>query len=522
MTGTQLVQSQILAPLSIPAQQTFAQPKISVSYGAPSCQPKYLPKLHPNAWTPPKSGHSNVVPAPKMQAVNLSKTSVELKYTTLMQSDVDLIAKDSTLYRWNGVYFQEIPEQDALKNAIKWLSSNAPTQTTLQKAKSCLGLVMVAIGIQAKFGVAKSIIPLKNAYLEVLPTGAINRIAPDKSFLLTYALNASLPPGGSSIYTPAPVPVNSLFAKYLETSLPDIEVRDFLQELAGDTLLPTILYQKAGLLKGAGSNGKSVFIKLLSALHQKVAPMRLDNLTGFNLMPLLGASLVVVDEVPAQGINEQILKGLISGEAVTVDRKNEAPVSFTPTAKWIISTNNDQKLTDNSHGFWRRLVVIPFTQELSGKDIVPGLDQAIITNELMIFLDWCLAGLQRLTQRGKYPDEPKAVAVAKHEATIASDSVKAWNAFEEISTITEINQEKLGVYNKYRDWCRDEGRRAVEAGQFWKSLKSLHPKMVEQQRRNLNGRIRYVNLHFLNDSELPVTEVGNETVPFDCPYVPVK
>jgi putative DNA primase/helicase len=162
--------------------------------------------------------------------------------------------------------------------------------------------------------------------------------------------------------------------------------------------------------------------------------MRLDNLTGFNLMPLLGASLVVVDEVPAQGINEQILKGLISGEAVTVDRKNEAPVSFTPTAKWIISTNNDQKLTDNSHGFWRRLVVIPFTQELSGKDIVPGLDQAIITNELMIFLDWCLAGLQRLTQRGKYPDEPKAVAVAKHEATIASDSVKAWNAFEEIST----------------------------------------------------------------------------------------
>jgi len=207
---------------------------------------------------------------------------------------------------------------------------------------------------------------------------------------------------------------------------------------------------------------------------------------------------------------------------VTVDRKNEAPVSFIPTAKWIISTNNDQKLTDNSHGFWRRLVVIPFTQQLSGKQIVPGLDQAIIDSELMIFLDWCLAGLQRLTQRGKYPDEPKAVTVAKNEATIASDSVKAWNAFEEISTITEINQTKLGVYNRYRDWCRDEGRRAVEAGQFWKSLKSLHPEMVEQQRRDLNGRVRYVNLHFLNDSELPVTEVGNEAVPFDCPYVPVK
>ncbi len=204
------------------------------------------------------------------------------------------------------------------------------------------------------------------------------------------------------------------------------------------------------------------------------------------------------------------------------ERKNWQRVSFIPTAKWIISTNNDQKLTDNSHGFWRRLVVIPFTQELSGKDIVPGLDQAIIDSELMIFLDWCLAGLQRLTQRGKYPDEPKAVAVAKLEATIASDTVKAWNAEEGISTITEVNQAKPRVYKRYGDWCASQKRVAVNGSEFWKSLKSLHPKMVEQQRRDSNGRERYVNLHFLNDSELPVTDNGNEAVPFDCPYVPVK
>jgi putative DNA primase/helicase len=255
------------------------------------------------------------------------------------------------------------------------------------------------------------------------------------------------------------------------------------------------------LLKGSGANGKSVFMKVVAALHSQVASLRLNELHSFHLMPLVGASLVVVDEVPRFGINEQMLKTLISGEAVTIDRKHRDPIGYTPTAKWIIATNNDQKMQDNSFGLWRRLVTIPFNQQIAGGAVVPGLDRLIIENELNFFLDWCLIGLQRLLRRGSLPPEPECVVTAKRSAIEASNSVAAWSMHEEVATSAECSAEKQSVYDDYRNWCQSQGLRAVSGNVFWKELKELHPALVDEQRRVAGGsRQRFVNLVFSADA----------------------
>ena len=80
--------------------------------------------------------------------------------------------------------------------------------------------------------------------------------SPDRKVGITHGikLNARPFPG---YYTLAPVPADSLFARYLNTSLPDLAVRELVQEYIGYTLCNMNL-QCAQLWVGNGSNGKAL------------------------------------------------------------------------------------------------------------------------------------------------------------------------------------------------------------------------------------------------------------------------
>ena len=296
--------------------------------------------------------------------------TAEMEYAEELAKQGKFAVRDQMLHKWNGSFFEILDVERSVRHALRWLDAHYPERANPQAAKSCIQAATLLMPAMAERDSTRTIIPVKNTYLEILPNSSIVRHAPDKSFGMTFALAITLAGKGNS-YTPAPLPPESLLAQYLATSVPDVDVRAYLQELMGDTLSPSTGLQVATLLKGGGRNGKSVLVKLMSSLHERAAPMRLNQLSGFQLMPLLGASLVVVDEVPKSGFDEQMLKCLISGEQVSIDRKYLTQVSYRPTAKWIISTNNDQKSRDNSTGFWRRLAVVPFTHQVSENQVIP-------------------------------------------------------------------------------------------------------------------------------------------------------
>lgn len=295
-------------------------------------------------------------------------------------------------------------------------------------------------------------------------------------------------------------------------------VQDYLQELMGDTLTPSMKFQTATLLKGGGRNGKSVLIRLMSALHEHVAPMRLDRLSDFNLMPLLIASLVVAEELPAVNFDEQTMKSLLSGDPVSINRKYLSPVNYRPTAKWILSTNNDQRSRDNSTGFWRRLAIVPFNQQIDPKDVIPGLDQAIIDKELLLVLDWCLTGLQRLVKRGTLPTEPASVIAAKHKAIVASNPVAAWVQDEGVTPGVDQRdvQDKGDIFNRYCRWCSKNRQRVMTSGQFWTALRAQIAICDEGQHRVEGQRHRYVLLSFASDTPLTGSSGLDQSTPFDA------
>lgn len=457
----------------------------------------------PGPWTPTTA-------SPLAKRKKRDEESPQLQYATEIKKTSRFYRKDGVLYRWNGHCFSVVATEDAESHAFNWLALHFPERATPESARSCTNAAkMLAPPVPAR-DPDRIIIPLKNAYLEVKDDQTIEQHEPSKEFGITFALNITLPSKGKC-YQPGVLSPSSQLAKYLTTSLPEVEVQNYLQELAGNTLTTSAKFQIAMVLKGTGSNGKSVFMNVLSALHNPVASMRLDQLSDFYLTPLIGASLVVVDEVPKSGINEQTLKSLISGENITINRKHRDAIGYRPTAKWVIATNNDQKSLDNSHGFWRRLVFIPFTQEVSGPQLIRGLDRIIIDKELQLFLDWCLLGLLRLMGRGALPAEPTAVSLAKKDAIEASNSVVAWSSDEELKLHAHAFVTKDTVYQRYRTWCTRQGLRALSGGQFWKALRAIYPDLKEEQRRvTSDQRPRLVNLQFPNDQIS-----SNDSPPFD-------
>lgn len=445
------------------------------------------------AHPPAKSGRGKTV-AKKRAAEDIR--TPELIFAEEIQGRTDMARRGEVLYRWQGSHYEPISAFDGERGAMDWLAKRFPERATPNTAKACFEAARLLARKMPDTPAGLAVIPLKNAYLLLKVDGTIDRVEPQQSYGMTYALNVTLPGTGSS-YVPQPVPAGSLLESYLATSLPDAAVQAYVQEMVGDTLTPAIRFQRALLFKGRGRNGKSILSRLMSALHQRVAPMQLNMLTGFALTPLIGASLAVVDEVPKAGINEQMLKTIISGEEITIDRKHRDPVRYRPMAKWVISTNNDQKTSDNSDGFWRRLSIIPFTRQIPVDEVIPCLDERIIQNELHYFLDWCLLGLCRLNARGKLPPEPEAVKAAKQDAIEASNSVIAWVNDQEVHVVKEHNLVKDDVYKKYEAWCDKERLRALSGGQFWKAIFAALPESDDVQRRVPGGeRKRFVNLAF--------------------------
>jgi P4 family phage/plasmid primase-like protien len=445
-------------------------------------------------------------------AAGKPKPSIEEEYFQSSIKSGKFAARQGVLYQWSGIYWAAQDPEQMKKHAANWLRQFHPDRANPNTVSSCVSwLTSNAKNLPGAAG-NNAIIPLSNAYL-VLDSisGSMMAIKPDPKLGQTFSLNVKCPIN-TGAYIPSAMPANAMFRKFLESSLPDVDDQAYFQELCGYTLTNSTQHQVAIVLKGGGRNGKSVFVRLLRALHENVAALRLDSLKGFALMPLVGASLAVAEEMPSRGIDEQTLKAVITGEGVPIDRKYLAPITYESKAKIVIATNNDMRAKDNSDGLWRRFAIIPFNRQIPESEVVPNLAGQIIAKELDVFLNWCLEGLQRLTSRGKLPQATASMQAAKQAAILSSDPVAAWIGDNEVVVNPNAMMIKGVVFENYRQWSRENNRRALDSSAFWKSMGHRLPGIQTSQAR-IDGNRQYVATLTIGATDEPLfSEAGT---PFD-------
>lgn len=187
--------------------------------------------------------------------------------------------------------------------------------------------------------------------------------------------------------------------KFLREVFVDDETVAYIHKLVGATATAESALQLIAFLKGVGSNGKSLFLKMLSeALDEYAYDLPAGTLLAGSrnahmhwIAGMEGARLVTCMEL---GDNEELntdrLKHISGGDEVSADEKFKAGRKFAQT--WIVwmTTNKQPRPTENTVAFWRRVRVVP-TPNNFDPDAEPDLLDTL-RGELPGILRWIVDG----------------------------------------------------------------------------------------------------------------------------------
>lgn len=103
-------------------------------------------------------------------------------------------------------------------------------------------------------------------------------------------------------------------------------------------------------------------------------------------------------------LEAHIFKQLASGEPVQARQIYGQPFIMENYAKLMFNCNELPKDVENTEAFFRRFLIIPFTQTISKEEADPELSQKIISSELSGVFNWMLDGLRRLLSQKRFSD----------------------------------------------------------------------------------------------------------------------
>ena len=407
---------------------------------------------------------------PHAYAVSLTKTG-------------HLASDGQLLYSWYENHWKMLDDEAGERSAYRWLVDHDRGNVSPRNARAAhRAAILWAPPLPEQ--TQEVVIPCRNGYV-VFESGRLVLRPAKPAMGLHHVLSCEYQPEFG---------VPQRFQKFLEQVLPDTDVCARVQEYAGYTLTADARHQLAQLWLGTGANGKGVLANILQELHGQVAAVCLDELDGFRLSVLLGASLIYCDEIPRARINEQLLKSMIAGERVQIDRKYREPLSIRLRGKWLVLGNHLPAITDHSAGFWRRWDIVPFTVTIPESERDPQLAHQIIQHELSGVLNWALAGLVRLEQRGTFDAViPQAMQKVVFDAKLETNSVLAWYEESGIRIALDAETPKDSVFLHYRQWCERNGLSAMASPRFWTRLRDVIP--VEESRRRFGEQqIRMCNV----------------------------
>ncbi len=273
--------------------------------------------------------------------------------------------------------------------------------------------------------------------------------------------------------------------KFIEETFP-FDARAVAYEVIAWLMIPDTSIQKAVLLSGEGSNGKSVFLAALLAFigkHNSAAiPLHKLESDRFSVSRLVGKLANVCADLPSEHLQStSTFKALTGGDTMLAERKYADSFEITPFARLVFSANHPPRSADASHAFFRRWLVIPFERTFEGAEAIPrAVLDARLANpaELSGVLNRALAALPRLRTHGF--SEPDSMRKAREDFRQVTDPLAVWLDQETIdhSCAKVFKRALLSAYN---DFAVKAGRPPMNQQSFGRAIKRLRPTLSESQ-----------------------------------------
>jgi len=269
-----------------------------------------------------------------------------------------------------------------------------------------------------------------------------------------------------------------LFEAFAAQVLPDEGVRRWVQKLFGYCLTGLSIEHMLAAFWGEGRNGKGTLSKLFLWLYGDYGgsiefasllsegPRRGGDATP-DLAKLPGKRAVFAGE-PRKGakLDDGKVKQITGADPMSVRHLNRDFFDMQPQFKLVLSFNNKPAITDDTHGMWSRMRLVPFTvivpDELQDKNLLDKLK-----DEGPGVLNWALDGYRLWREEGLAP--PDAITAATGEYRKESDRIAQ---FLETALVREegCRLQASFVYACYEGWCRANEIRPLSMTKFGREL----------------------------------------------------
>jgi putative DNA primase/helicase len=301
----------------------------------------------------------------------------------------------------------------------------------------------------------KILINLQNGTMEFTPEGwKLRDFAPED--FMTYQL-----PFSCDNHAVCPK-----FDKYLIEVLPDENSRMVLQEYTG-YIFTKMNLEKMLMLTGSGSNGKSVFFNIISALvgQENILTYSMGLFAHeYNRSKLTNVLLNYSSEKGTE-LNPDIFKALVSGEPLQAREPYGKSFTLRNKVRFINNANELPKETEHTDAYFRRYLIVPFDVTISESKRDINLADNIIRTELSGVFNWLLVGLNRIISQQKFTSCAKADK-ALSDFRRQSDSVALFLDEYSYKPSSSVKEPLADLYVRYKIFCADDGYKPVGKNKF--------------------------------------------------------
>lgn len=240
------------------------------------------------------------------------------------------------------------------------------------------------------------------------------------------------------------------------------ELASFHQRWAGYCLTARMCEQVFRLDVGSGANGKSVLIETVERIwgdyshSTSFSTFELGQrpTIGHDLAALTSRRVVFASEVNSgTRLNAQRIKALTGGDKLNARHLYGHAFEFYPVCKLWLSVNHRPRITDDSFGMWRRVLLVPFTRTFLGADRDERLNERLMLESEGI-LRWAVDGAANWYEQGLNP--PAIVRAAVNDYQASSDPLSEF-LDERCETGPEATCRAGKLFKAYAGWCDELG-----------------------------------------------------------------
>jgi P4 family phage/plasmid primase-like protien len=283
------------------------------------------------------------------------------------------------------------------------------------------------------------------------------------------------------------------FREFMETVVPDPQMRGFLQRAIGYSLTGRPNQRALMVLWGLKRTGKSQFTELMQGLFGTYGYTAMAGTfhkvekRGDSATPgqhsLRGKRFVSISETSEDAVlDEDAIKRFTGTDSVSTRALYQGDQNWKPQCVIWIVTNNKPRLSSDDNATWDRVKLAHFPTQFSARGTdstlkeIPEYAQLLFAEEAPGILNWALEGLREFQTAGGL-DEPEQVQVAVEAHRRDLDPVaQFWDQQVEESKLTEVPGEECDVkalWKAYETWCGENRVGALGQRRFNQRIRNL-------------------------------------------------